>query len=270
MKNYKLPEFLKPNFKTSLKRMGRNNDGGYCVPIKAVQDSSSLFSFGMFDDWSFEESFNKENRDAKIIVYDGSVNNFFWFKQLIKNIINLITLKVSFLFFFKECFIYFNYLSFFSSKNIIHEKKFIVTSKYLPEGFLREKVSNIKDILKENEDKDYFFKIDIEGSEYRILDDILENQNNLLGMVIEFHNSDLMINHIDNFIKNLKLELVHIHVNNYGEVNHNNFPTVLELTFCNKKYNVKRSEHETIFPDLNIDQPNNKNKKDLNIEFIKY
>ena len=64
--------------------------------------------------------------------------------------------------------------------------------------------------------KPLFLKIDIEGSEYRILDDLIRYQDKITGLVIEFHNIDLHIEKILNFLKNFKLNLVHIHGQNPG------------------------------------------------------
>ena len=87
-------------------------------------------------------------------------------------------------------------------------------------------------------------------------------------MVIEFHSCDLMSEKIKLFIEKLNLDLVHIHVNNYGSVTKDRFPTVIEFTFSAKKYNLKRKENENNFPVESFDQPNNKNDQDAPISFI--
>ena len=60
MNNLKLPFFFKPKFKTYLERIGKENDGGYVIPSKSIADTDHLFSFGMYDDWSFESDFKKK------------------------------------------------------------------------------------------------------------------------------------------------------------------------------------------------------------------
>jgi hypothetical protein len=60
-----------------------------------------------------------------------------------------------------------------------------------------------------------FLKIDLEGSEYRILDDILMHQDKISGLVIEFHNVDLHKDLISNFIKKFSLSLSHMHGQNH-------------------------------------------------------
>ena len=122
-------------------------------------------------------------------------------------------------------------------------------------------------ILKQWNNKNFFIKIDIEGNEYRILNQIIQNQKELTGLVIEFHNCDLMFDKIKLFIESLNLDLVHVHVNNFGFITKDRFPTVLELTFSPRKYNLKKEYEENIFPDPILDQPNNKNEEDINIFF---
>ena len=268
MKYLKLPNFLRPQYKTILKRLGKENDGGYNIPLECIKDTSHLYSFGMYDDWSFESDFHKKNPKANIIVFDKSVSLFFWFKRLIKSFLYFITRKISFSEFTKSLFTYFNYKLFFFKKRRTHIRKFVNSYKDSSQISGNKKdFININEILNKWSYKNFFLKIDIEGAEYKILDDIIDNQENLLGMVIEFHDCDLMSEHIKNFINKMKLNLVHIHVNNFGEVNQNRFPRVLELTFSKSKYNEKRSIDDNLFPDPNIDQPNNVKQKDLGIEF---
>ena len=71
----KLQKTFLPKFKTSLIRVGKDNDGGYCVPKKSVINSD-LISFGLNDDWSFEKDFISINSKTKVFVFDKSVSIF--------------------------------------------------------------------------------------------------------------------------------------------------------------------------------------------------
>ena len=51
---YKLPKSFCPKFKTQLIRLGQSNDGGYNIPQKMLEEAKILFSFGLDEDWSFE------------------------------------------------------------------------------------------------------------------------------------------------------------------------------------------------------------------------
>ena len=77
----KLQKIFLPKFKTSLIRVGKDNDGGYCVTKKSVINSDLLLSFGLYDDWSFEKDFISTGNHLK--------NSSF----LINQILNLFFLK---------------------------------------------------------------------------------------------------------------------------------------------------------------------------------
>ena len=66
-----LSNALKPNFCDDIIRLGRKNDGGYLVSESDVTASDKLLSFGIYDDWSFEENFAKIN-DVPIVAFDAS------------------------------------------------------------------------------------------------------------------------------------------------------------------------------------------------------
>ena len=68
---------------------------------------------------------------------------------------------------------------------------------------------------------------------------------------------------IEKDINEIKLDLVHLHVNNFGKINSKQFPSVIELTFSKRIYNKKRPEGDYMFPVNNLDQPNNFSKEDL-------
>ena len=72
-------------------------------------------------------------------------------------------------------------------------------------------------------------KIDIEGSEYRLLKDIVKNKNVINGLIIEFHELDLHLDKVSNFVKELDFKVTHVHANNFDRVI-DNIPLVLEMT----------------------------------------
>ena len=76
-------------------------------------------------------------------------------------------------------------------------------------------------------------KIDIEGAEYRILNQIVRHQTMISGLAIEFHDVDLHRQRISDFIQALtELEPVWVHGNNYGGVDPQGDPIVLEMSFA--------------------------------------
>ena len=58
-------KILKPQYNYDLIRVGRDNDGGYLVEKKSLENTQSLISLGISNDWSFEESFLNKKKKYK-------------------------------------------------------------------------------------------------------------------------------------------------------------------------------------------------------------
>ena len=262
----KLPNFLHPKYKCELIRLGGKNDGGYLVPKKSLEKTKIVFGFGLGDDWSFEEEFKKLS-GAKVICFDRSVNFRFWFTRFCWDIIHLLLFKKKTINDFKRFITYLKYKLFFSGISAIHEKKVIAPSNQIIHGINKSEITDLNQILYGKNYSNFFLKIDIEQHEYRILYQIIKYQTRITGLVIEFHDCDHHFEKIKKFINEFELQLVHIHINNYGIVNEFGIPTVIELTFSPKSYNTIRDENNNKFPVNGLDQPNNKLKKDELIIF---
>ena len=154
-------------------------------------------------------------------------------------------------------FLYDDYKKFFSGK-IIHYESSI--------GIGRKKV-NFSEIMNRIKLFPIFLKIDIEGSEYRILNDILKYQDKITGLVIEFHNVDLHKDLISDFINKFSLSLCHIHGQNPSGTDYldiNNDPTQVEMTFSNTKNILSTSPK---IPHL-LDQPADCRFQDAKLNFV--
>jgi len=262
---YKIPNFLKPKVSCNLIRIGSLNDGGYVVPKDAITKTKTLISFGLFDDWKFEEDFKKLT-NCKVLCYDNSVTLKFWIIRFIKNCYSILALR-NVRENFKKLFTYLSYIVFFNNKDTFHLKKFIAPKNEFTFGLNNHNKTDLNEIISNNLYENIFLKIDIEGSEYRILDQLIKHQKKFNGLVIELHNCDLHFDRIDKFIKSFDLDLVHLHVNNYSNINHLSNPDVIELTFCNKKYSYPIDIEKIKFPNKNLDAPNNKYEDDPQVSF---
>jgi hypothetical protein len=254
-----IPKFFHYYTGNDLIRVGRIHDGGYLISKADIDKSDLLISLGISDDWSFERDFIKYKK-VPLFAYDYSISK----KHFLKNII-ISTLKIykinDLLSWPRNIFhsikLFFSYLTFFTG-NKKHIKKFVA----LDTKGVNLSICQIFDTLKSS---NIFLKIDIEGSEYRILDTLSEYSNSLTGMAIEFHDCDLHLDKIKKFIKNINLNLVHIHANNFGDIaTRDKLPLTLELTFSknSKPLNKTMLPHE-------LDMPNDKLKKEINIEIEK-
>ena len=251
MKAY-LPSFFKIKPALDLIRIGRNNDGGYLICKEDLYKSDLLISLGIADDWSFEKDFQLQ-KDIEIFAYDASINKKIFFKRFIKSLIKIYNPLLTI-----QSFITFlDYLKFFSKQKTHHIKKFVGLNSHNN----IELNCTLSSILDKKNAKNIFLKIDVEGSEYRLLDTLILNQSKICSLIIEMHDCDLHLQKIENFIKNFKLNLVHIHANNNGEIRlEDKLPLVLELTFS-KYYKLG---DKVILPNK-LDMPNNKNKTDITL-----
>jgi len=240
-----LDKFFKPIANYELVRVGRSNDGGYLIGKNSINSSKYLISMGLDLDWSFEEEFKKKNDKINIICFDNNLDKKFILKKIIIQTILIIFNKNL------------NYLIFLI-KSFINFDVFIKKVTYI------KKIINYGDVLKiQNDINNLYFKIDIEGSEYRILDELITIKNKITGLVIEFHNVDLHLSTIENFINNIGLKLIHIHPNNFGGLDKFGNPTLLELTF--EKEPIFLNEINTL-PNK-FDMKNNPNVDDVNLTF---
>lgn len=260
----KISKIFYPKAKCNLIRLGKDFDGGYVVEKNSVLNSEILLSFGLSDDWSFEEGFSSLGNKI-VYCYDYSVNKRFWIINFLKSILNILLIKKPIQNFYR-LFIFNKYKKFFNKKNNFHYKKYISPSSMKKNLFENDKHESLERIVQGIE-KNFFLKIDIEGGEYRILNEILKNENKINGLVIEFHDFDLHYDAIKRFVENFELRLVHIHANNFGSVDKNGLPSVVELTFTKSKFFRNELVNDNSYPIENLDMPNNKDIPDIEISF---
>ena len=241
------PKILKPKYNYDLIRIGRDNDGGYLVEKKSLQNTECLISLGINDDWSFEEEFLKK-KNIIIKCFDDVLDEKFLLKRII-----------------------IQFISFFEKRNFGLLKNSI--SNYFSFLRIKKKIQfnkkriSYNDLIKilNQETNNIFLKIDIEGHEYRILDDLLINQNKIIGLVIEFHDCDLHLEKITKFLSLFNLTLVHIHGNNFAQTDLNDDIVVLELTFSK---NPTQVNDICVLPNK-LDMPNCHYKNEVILNFNK-
>lgn len=257
--------FLKPIKNENLIRLGREADGGYVVDKKIVQNTDCLITFGLGPDWSFELDYIKLNTEVKIFMYDYTVSSRPYLKEIWKYLRRFLTFRSKRRDVQDRIKYYLNYLNFFKLKNV----------NFFPERItfpIQDKIdADIDKVFSRiSNEKKVVLKSDIEGSEFKIIDEILKYNSKINMLIFEFHwlniNEDKFINSI-NKIKE-KFNIIHIHGNNHCEKLPNGLPIVLEMTFVNKEIQKDKGEYIKNFPLKNLDFPNNPYKEDLFFSFL--
>jgi hypothetical protein len=206
-------------------------DGGYLVPIAAIENSSALMSYGVADDISFDEDFLRINTTANAYLFDCSVDS-------LPKEVDRISFK-------KECI---------GSSNFIPEEPGVKEEKVVTD--YAEQLNSLN-LTNDN----VFIKMDIEGAEYEAFNGITDTAlATVQGIVMELH-------HLDNYQKlqaavelafRLKkfFFLVHIHPNNHSIVKKWSdlieIPEVIEVTWINRKLVTK---HELFWPGATYRHP---------------
>ena len=240
-----------PKGEYDLIRLGKLNDSGYLVDKRDVNSADILISLGVCHAWSFEESFLKLN-NIPIEAYDGTTGLLKLFKMTINA---LLTFQRQL--FFQSLIACLTYKHFFSGSR--HHHELMVGFDQSPDFVSLDTIFNA--VVKKNQK--VFLKIDIEGWEYRLLDDIIKHSKSICGLAIEFHDLDIHIDKVNKFIDDLPLNIAHVHCNNYGLTTPKKIPLVIEATFSSHS---ELNSLKQVFPHI-LDSSNDKYKQDYQIEF---
>lgn len=250
MKILELPLRLRPTKSFPLVRLGSPRDGGYLVDERLLQ--SDLMSFGISGDWTFEKHWRNRNPEATIETYDGSISGLHFATTAILSLLRPHKLKLI----LRNFFTALEYWTFLKKKTQF-ARLFI--------GNKTHKGWSSYDILVSHTTCKFpfFLKIDIEGHEYEILDDIVKHQALLSGLAIEFHQPISNLKVIENFVSQLGLEICNVHANNCLPKHYSMVEPSLEITFSvNRGLNGEpQIPHE-------LEEDNDKSCEPIRLSFI--
>jgi hypothetical protein len=251
-----------------LVRVGRAFDGGYVISEALLRRSSGLLSFGINDDWSFEADFCRRT-GVGCYGFDFSIHETMFRKRgwqylrfFFGDILKRRTFGWSRIAVAWEQFRLHRSFRRFFRKNVFRPYGIDSSAhdvfKTL-DGFLDEFLAGKKDI---------FLKIDIEGFEYSIVEDIVKNKDRFHALAMEVHEIHKDPARFDQFMHRLSTEyfLYHAHANNYGSIEKvGGHPDVLELSWIRKDL----AQPEVFYPDnkhlplAGIDFPNDQKAADF-------
>jgi hypothetical protein len=242
-----LPRFFKPVGGIAMQRLGRKNDGGYLIDSCSIAKSDFLLSCGINDDWSFEKAFIKL-RPIEVVAFDPTVSPAWLLGRIAEKP----------MYFIDRVPKYFDYFWFFRGR-ARHIHKFIGKGRKETHLSLTEALN----LFCPKSAKYAYVKIDIEGSEYEVLDELIDLAPKLSGLAIEFHDVDINFEVIEKFIERFPLSLCHTHVNNYCWPSARKFPDVVELSFtsCDVDNSSKVEQPHR------LDMPNDRLSSDVVIHY---
>jgi hypothetical protein len=262
-------------------RLGRPEDGGYVISRRCVEESRVLISFGISEDWSFDEAFLRANRSTTGIGIDGSVSAKVFLSRAVTCIKRALSAVVEFRLGYsaKECRAAAYWLRksvqfrwFYDGRKHRFHKLF-VSNMRKPGVITWSDLYDIEPRLAPtlNNCPGIFIKMDIEGSEYQVLPDLVVDESKINGLAVEFHGCDINWNKFSTIMDQLSkyFVVVHVHGNNCEAlIPHSTTPRVLEISFLNRRL-LPDHPRETMaqYPRLNLDRPCDPAKPDHPIYF---
>jgi hypothetical protein len=254
---------LRPVVVHDLVRVGNPNDGGYVVPESVISSAGCLLSFGVNDDWTFEQDFHRRNPGCIIHAYDHTVNRRHFFRRAKMDFKRCLRLKGGAYDRFKKSWkTYREYQEFFSSNRIHYEERIFDRVDGENDATMEKVFSRV------GGDFRVVVKMDIEGSEYRVIHPLLQYQARVDLLIVEFHDTGpLRLTFLD-CIEQLsaQYQIVHVHGNNGGGAAADGLPDILEISFLSRRFNFPPVYRDEL-PLKGLDAPNLPHRPDFHLRF---
>ena len=251
-------EDIRPFNVGELRRVGASNDGGYAVP-KVLPSAKTLVSFGLGDNWEFEKQLLCEGLIDRFLVYDHSVSVKSLFLKLSSrtSLRNFKLLPILY-----RIKVLIEYLYDFKIRNHIHVQKRITReSESCSETSLTEIATTLND-------EDFILKVDIEGDEYEIIEQISNLSSRIPLVIIEFHDTENQRNKFEQALSSLTNVYIicHSHANNFEPIGSDGIPVAIEITFGRRDLYLGVEKIASLPRDL-IDSPSAPQRIDYKINF---
>jgi len=250
--------FLRPVIIEEICRVGNLSDGGYVMSRSAIESSDVLLSLGLGENWSFEKAFSEINKSASIDIYDHTVSLSFFVSKVFRGLVKLLIFKESFSDVSARAKRLKDYFLFWmmNSKNRHHQIR-------IGEASLRAALSRYMN------SEMIGLKVDIEGSEWELLNLIAFNKDRFRFLLIEIHDFNNHVEQLRGFLRELSghFVLAHLHANNFETLGSNGFPKVFEITLLSLRGTAISAGYRNELPIPGLDVPNAKNRPDFLIKF---
>jgi hypothetical protein len=210
----------------NLIRLGGKMDGGYIVPRNAVDHAQGLLSFGLGDDFTFDQDWHALKPNDPIHMYDASVTRDSIGVRVNTGVRGHLDLKTM-------------YDEFFQGR-IRHFPEYI-------------DANNFVQALDELGVDQVFIKMDIEGAEYGLIDTFVKHRNRIVGIAMEWHHcadrNPKWKEAVDKWQE--YYAIVHVHGNNHVTPDSEGIFGCMELTHIRKDLiNGTELRRDSYLPEL--------------------
>ncbi len=248
---------FRPKRVENLTRYGSKNDGGYLLPNDLKFEL--LISCGLGDDWNFEKDLKSSGTIIDFIVFDHTVSIGQLIQKVLRSVKKIFDDPMNFLY---RVRILVRYIFTFFGKRHLQLK---VVRKIQHSGEI-----SLLEILERhtNSISSCLLKIDIEGGEWQILEEISNFVHKIDGLIIEFHEINSHLSEYLDFSSRIQnsFSLIHIHANNFSFIGSKGIPDVLEATYI-KNSLVSTSTQRDTLPILGLDAPCAPKRPDYHWDF---
>jgi hypothetical protein len=228
-----------------------------------VENADSLLSFGISNDWSFERDFLRKRGNIPAHFYDHTISSYRFLNQSIQDAARAIFRNYGLKNSITNFIAFLSYRRFFSGNKKHFKKKVVGGVTNTHETTLRNAISKLGG-------NSIFLKVDIEGFEYEVLPNLNEFSQNIIGLVVEFHHTDIRRKEFKTIVTELKncYTIMHLHANNSDSLSlTDQLPKILEISFI--RTNLIESNFEISLRQNSLisglDFPNLKNREDYDI-----
>lgn len=224
-----LPAELEPDRLNELVRIGSRYDGGYVIAASLLQRMEYLLSFGLGFNWDFERDVARLTSVERIECYDHTVT-----PRRLRRVALAARIKYPLhrLKYGARIAAAKDYPDFFAANSKARHHMLMVSAS---EGTGRATLSQALERL-DNPSDGVFLKCDIEGTEYEIAGDVIASANHFIGIAIEFHDVAQRLDEVRAIVEALRQThfIDHVHANNFGRIDENGVPDVLEISFSRR------------------------------------
>lgn len=222
---------IRPYAGLSSKRLGSRFDGGYVLPMVALENTNLLISYGYGNNFDFESDFLKINYLNHCQLYDGSIDGKLLFARFMK--------YLAFQSPKTKAFPRYLFLDILRYARMKLNPRLTYYSKYVTPGptSLPKTISALQTFESIIGKQEYILKLDVEGAEYEILKPLLDYLDSISCLIVEFHQVDKNTNSFLYLISQLKSSffISNVHFNNYSETL-GPVPKTIEVVLVSKRY----------------------------------